>query len=289
MSDSVLVTGVSSGFGQEIALSLAERGYRVYGTVRDLSLRPQLEALATARRVELHVVRMDVTQPALVEDAVAQVVQECGTIYAVVNNAGILLRGYFEDLADDEIRRLFDTNFFGTLAVTRAVLPHMRLAGRGRVVIISSVAGKVGSPSGSAYSACRHAQEGFAESLRQEIEPLGIAVSLIEPGITKTETWEKGTASGAGRNTSDPNSPYTRWFQQAEALFYAAMDSSPITVQDVAQAVWRAVSEPRPRWRYPVGRRARLVINARRILPGEMFERLYFGEVMRRITETGNR
>lgn len=287
MTDSVLVTGISTGFGQEIALTLGARGYTVYGTVRDMSLRPQLEALAAQRNAVLRVLPMELTDSVSIGAVVAQIVEECGSIYAVVNNAGMLLRGYFEDLTPDEIRRLFDVNFFGTLAVTRAVLPHMRRAGRGRVVVISSVAGRIGAPSGSAYSACRFAQEGFAESLRQEVQPLGVYVSLIEPGITKTETWQRGTASGAGRNTANPDSPYYAWFQRAQSLFYDAMESSQITVGDVAGAVGRAVSEPQPRWRYTVGRRARLVINTRRLVPGELFERVYFGAVMRRITGSG--
>ena len=244
-------------------------------------------ALAANRNADLRVVYLDVTDQGSINAVVEQIVRECGSIYGVVNNAGILLRGYFEDLADDEIRHLFNTNFFGTLAVTRAALPYMRQAKRGRIVIISSVAGKIGSPSGSAYSACRFAQEGFAESLRQEMQPLGVTVSLIEPGVTKTDTWKRGTASGAGVNTANPDSPYYQWFKQSQALFYSAMETSRITVEDVAAAVYRAISEPRPRWRYAVGPRARLVINARRYIPGELFERFYFGEVMRRVTRSG--
>src|SRR5690606_8276056 len=106
-----------------------------------------------------------------------------GGVYGVVNNAGLIVRGFFEDLSDEEIRSVFEANFFGTLAVTRAVLPHLRPARAGRVVVISSIAGRIGSPTGSVYSASRHAQEGFAESLRQELEPLGVYVSLVEPGI----------------------------------------------------------------------------------------------------------
>ncbi|MFN2166411.1 MAG: SDR family NAD(P)-dependent oxidoreductase, partial [Anaerolineae bacterium] len=236
------------------------------------------------RNTSLRIVRMDITEQDSITAAVDQIRDECGSIYGVVNNAGILLRGYFEDLNEDETRHLFETNFFGTLAVIRAVLPHMRQARRGRIVIISSIAGKIGAPSGSIYSACRFAQEGFAESLRQEVHPLGIGVSLIEPGITKTETWAEGTASGAGRNTDNPDSPYHQWFQQAQAMFYAAMESSRITVEDVAEAVHQAMTEPRPRWRYMIGRRAGLIVTARRLIPGELFERIYFGEVMRRIT-----
>ncbi len=282
---SVLVTGCSVGFGKEIALYLAEQGYQVYATMRNLDRSAELVEEAARRNVKLRILRLDVTDEANIAETVATMVAETGGIYGVVNNAGVIVRGYFEDLSDAEIRSIFEANFFGVLAVTRAVLPHLRRARSGRVVVISSVAGRIGSPTGSAYSASRHAQEGFAESLRQEVEPLGIYVSLIEPGITKTESWtaDKGFAAKA----HDPSSPYYAWFNRAETLFSKAMDSSPITTRDVAAAVYRALSEPRPRWRYMVGKRARMVVAARKILPGEFFNRVYFGALVRRITGAG--
>lgn len=284
-NQSILVTGCSVGFGKEIALYLAEQGYQVYATMRNLEKSQELAGEAARRAVKLRILRLDVTDEASIAGAVATIVAETGGIGGVVNNAGQIVRGYFEDLSDAEIRGIFEANFFGMLAVTRAVLPHLRQARRGRIVIISSVAGRIGSPTGSAYSASRHAQEGFAESLRQEVEPLGIYVSLIEPGITKTESWtaDKGSAAKA----HDPNSPYYAWFKRAEMLFSRAMDSSPITTRDVAHAVYRALSEPRPRWRYMVGTRARLVVTARKLLPSEFFNRAYFGALVRRISGAG--
>lgn len=282
---SILVTGCSVGFGKEIALYLAERGYTVYATMRDLDKSGELAKEAAQRNVTLRILRLDVTDEESIAKTVATMVAETGGIYGVVNNAGTIVRGFFEDLSDAEIRSIFEANFFGVLAVTRAVLPHLRQARAGRVVVISSVAGRIGSPSGSAYSASRHAQEGFAESLRQEVEPLGIYVSLVEPGITKTESWT--VDKGAAAKARDPNSPYYAWFKRAEAIFRKAMDTSPITTRDVAQVVYRALSEPRPRWRYLVGRRAGLVVMARKLLPSELFNRVYFGAVMRRITDAG--
>lgn len=281
MTNAVLVTGCSTGFGLAISLQLAKQGFKVYATMRDLSRRSGLDAAAAKHNVDLRVLRLDVTEQASIDDAVNTIINECGSIWGVVNNAGQMLRGYFEDLTDAEIRQLFDTNFFGTLAVTRSVLPHMRTAQQGRIVIISSVAGKIGSPSGSVYSASRFAQEGFAESLRQEAEPFDVFVSLVEPGITNTESWtiDKGAAAGA----RDPNSPYHSWFIRAEKLFDKAMQTSPITTEDIADAVHRAMSDKRPRLRYMVGRRARLVVGLRRYIPGDLFERIYFREVMRRV------
>ncbi len=279
---SVLVTGASTGFGRETAFYLAERGYRVYASLRDLARQADLEAAAATRGVSLRVVRLDLTDNHSVNQAVQTMVEESGGIYGMVNIAGHFLRGYFEDLSDAEIRQVFETNLFGTLALVRAALPHMRVARRGRIVIITSVAGRIGAPTGTVYGASRFAQEGFVESLSQEVEPLGVRVSLVEPGITKTEQWtfERGAAARA----RDPNGPYYEWYCQVEKIFYRTMQSSPITARDVAQTVYRALTVNRPRLRYVVGRRAGLVIALRRYLPGELFERFYFGEVMRRIT-----
>ena len=283
MTDSVLITGCSTGFGLETALQLAGRGFRVYATVRDLSCRADVEQAAAERGVELRLLRLDVTDPDSIREAIDTVVEESGGIYAVVNNAGLLIRGYFEDLDEAEIRQVLETNLFGTMAVTRAVLPHMRRAGRGRVVVLTSVAGRIGAPTGCAYSASRFAQEGFAESLYQELLPLGIQVVLLEPGIARTQRWK--IDRGAARRARDPQSPYRTWFQRAEQLFDEAMDASPISGADVARTVTRALTARRPRIRYVVGRRAALIIALRRYLPGQWFDRLYFNEVIRRVTK----
>jgi NAD(P)-dependent dehydrogenase (short-subunit alcohol dehydrogenase family) len=267
----------------ETALYLAERGFQVYATMRDLARRSELDAEATRRHVAVQVLRLDVTEPGSIQEAVEAVVRESGGVYGLVNNAGLFLRGYFEDLTDAEIRQVFETNLFGTMAVIRAVLPHMRAARRGRIIVISSVAGRIGAPAGSAYSSSRFAQEGFAESLYQELQPLGVYVTLIEPGITKTESWtlDRGVAARA----RDPASPYYPWFCRSEQLFDRAMQTSPITPRDVAKAVYKALTVARPRLRYIVGRRAELVVALRRYLPNKLFERWYFGEIVRRLTD----
>lgn len=285
MTNSILVTGTSTGFGLEIALYLAERGgFQVYATMRDLSRRTKLDTAAARRQVNLRVLPLDVTDPISINEAVQTIVNESTGIYGLVNNAGQFVRGFFEDLSETEIRQVFETNVFGTLTVIRAVLPYMRSARRGRIVVISSVAGRIGAPAGSAYSASRFAQEGFMESLRQEINPFGLHVSLVEPGIAKTES--STVARGTAARARDPSSPYYAWFRKSEKLLDEFMRSSPITTQDVAKTVYQALAAPRPRLRYLVGRRARLLITLRRYLPGELFERLYFAEVMRRVTNT---
>lgn len=285
MINSVLITGASTGLGLEMALFLADRGFEVYASMRDLGQRGALDEAAARRGVQLHVLQIDITKKDEIEGAVGTVVEQSGGIYGLVNNAGIGVRGYFEDLSEKEIRSVFETNVFGTMAITRAVLPHLRAARRGRIVIVTSVGGRIGSLAVSAYCATKFAQEGFGESLAQEVAPFGIYVSLVEPAIIRTERW--GANRGVAKRALDPKSPYCAWFHESERLVNRLVKTSPTKPVDVARAVHSALAARRPRLRYMVGRRARLVMILRRYLPGELFERLYFGEVVRRVTKTG--
>ncbi|MGH7045322.1 MAG: SDR family oxidoreductase [Stellaceae bacterium] len=280
--DSILVTGSSTGLGKETALHLAERGFRVYATVRDVRQAEGLLGAARDRHTDLQVLPMDVTDSTSIRRAIETIVAEAGGIYGVINNAGIGLRGYFEDLAEDEVRQVFEANVFGTMAVTRAVLPHMRAAGRGRIILLSSIGGRIGSLAVSAYCATKFAVEGFGESLYQELAPLGLKVVLIEPGIIKTERWS--TNRGIAQGAHNRNSPYYSWFSQAERESDQLVQASTASPADVAAVIYRALTSQRPRLRYMVGRKAKLAVALRRWLPGEAFERLYFGIVMRRVT-----
>jgi NAD(P)-dependent dehydrogenase (short-subunit alcohol dehydrogenase family) len=280
--DAVLVTGAATGLGKEMALHLAERGFRVYGTTRDLRQAEDLKKEARSRGAELGVLALDVTDDESIAKAVSTIVSECGGIYGVINNAGIGLRGYFEDLGADEIRQLFAANVFGLMAVTKAVLPHMRAAGRGRVLLISSVGGRIGSCGVTAYCSTKFATEGFGESLYQELAPLGIQVVLIEPGIIKTERW--GVNRGLARNAMNPTSPYHAWFQRLEQESDRFVNASTATPADVAALAYRVLTVSRPKLRYMVGWKAKLAVGLKRWVPGELFERLYFGILMRRVT-----
>lgn len=270
-----------------MSLYLAERGFQVYATTRDIRQAEALHASADDHGVRLSVLPLDVTDTGSIQQAIKTIVAETGGIYGVVNNAGIGLRGYFEDLADEEIRQVFEANVFGAMAVTRAALPHMREAKRGRIVFISSVGGRIGSLGVSAYCATKFAVEGFGESLFQELAPLGLKVVLIEPGIIRTERWTSNR--GLAKRARDPRSPYYDWFCQAEKESDELVRASVATPVDVAASVHHALTVERPRLRYIVGRKAKLAIALRRWLPGETFERLYFGLVMRRVTRSAAR
>jgi NAD(P)-dependent dehydrogenase (short-subunit alcohol dehydrogenase family) len=286
MPDSVVITGASTGLGRESALHLAEKGFRVYATIRDIEKREELEAEAEKRKVKLTVMRLDVTDAGSIQETVEAIRRDSGGIYGLVNNAGVGLRGYLEDLTDEEIRGVFDANVLGVMSLTRAVLPQMRQRRRGRIVLISSIAGRIGSLGVSAYCASKFALEGFGESLSMEVEPLGLRVILIEPGIIRTERWTTNRAIAS--RAMDPASPYYAWLQQSERLADKLVETSTTSARDVAVAIHRALTVPRPRLRYMVGRRARMAVALRRCLPGEWFERIYFGTVMRRVTQTAS-
>lgn len=277
----VLVTGSARGLGLETALTLAERGFRVWAGVRNPDDIERLQQAAAERRVTVRAVVMDITDDGSVDRAASRIEAESGALYGLVNNAAITLRGYFEDLSDTEVERVFDVNLFGTMRVVRRMLPAMRAARQGRVVIMSSVAGRIGSMGLSAYVSTKFALEGFAESLALELWPFNLHVSLIEPGVVKTDIW--GANDRVGERALDPSSPYHALFLRTRELGERVVNRSRLTPSAVAAAVHRALTDKQPRLRYPLGMPARLLMSLRRHLPGETFERLYFGEVCRRV------
>src|SRR5580658_407504 len=211
-----LISGAGSGLGMESALFLAARNFRVYGTVLTEAEQQDLLAEAARRQTQVSALQMDVTRRPDIDRAVATVMREAGRIDAVVHFAGMGLRGFFEDLSMQEIRRLYDVNVFGIMELTQAVLPHMRARRSGRIVITASAAGRMGEMSIAGYSSGKFAVVGLGECLRHEMALLNIHVSVLEPGLIYTPHF--GINRNRARRAVDPASPYYFWFCQHEAI-----------------------------------------------------------------------
>jgi NAD(P)-dependent dehydrogenase (short-subunit alcohol dehydrogenase family) len=282
-SQIALVTGAGSGMGMETALHLASRGYRVYGSVCTESEQTALAAAARTRSLSVGILQFDVTRDDQVRSTINSMLAAAGRIDALVQFVGIGLRGFFEDLNIDEIERVFQVNLFGLMRVTQAILPHMRSAARGRIILTSSVGGRMASMSIGGYAASKFAIEGWAESLRQELAPFSIWVSLLEPGLIRTPHF--GIHRNVGRRAVDPASPYYAWFRRHESLVDGLLAKNSFTTTDVAREVERILSSRRPRLRYVIGTKAKWVLGLRRYIPGELFESLYWGAVRRMVMQ----
>src|SRR5215475_7355285 len=181
-----VVTGTSTGIGYETSLMLARNGFLTFATMRNLDKSENIKQIATKEKLPIHVNQLDVTNDVSVNDAVQAILSETGRIDVLVNSAGYGLNGAFEDLAMDEIKAQYETNVFGLIRTTQAVLPIMRRQKSGTIINISSGAGRFGFPWSSAYVSTKFAVEGLSESMSYELEPFGIKVVLVEPGVIRT-------------------------------------------------------------------------------------------------------
>ena len=205
----VLITGCSSGIGKYTALERARRGHRVFASMRNPESARFIRADAQKAQLGVEILRLDVTDQASVTSAVQQVLKEAGVIDVLVNNAGIGSIGVVEDYTDEEISSVFETNFFGAVRTTRAVLPAMRARRSGTIIMVSSVSGLRTFPFASVCSASKFALEAISNGMRYELRPFGIRVVLIEPGNFRTRAssnmhFPKRITPGSGEATSDP-------------------------------------------------------------------------------------
>jgi len=254
-----LVTGASSGIGREIAQLLAERGARVFGTARN----PR--SASSIRGVEL--VGMDVTDDVSVSVAVQSIEQKAGPIQLLVNNAGYSFMGALEETSVDEARQQFETNLFGVLRVTNAILPGMRQQGFGRIVNISSVLGFLPAPYWGIYAASKHAVEGYTETLDHEVRRFGVRALLVEPAYTNTKIKE---------NTKFAKIALDVYAEERKRVIAAALQriERGDDPRMVAEAVWNALAAKSPRLRYPVGKGVALS-RMRRFVPAGMFDKSF--------------
>jgi NAD(P)-dependent dehydrogenase (short-subunit alcohol dehydrogenase family) len=274
-----LITGASSGIGRATALRLAGRGWTVLAGVRDPAAGERLvEEAAGGEMIPLSV---EVTDPAQVAAAAARV-QELGArdrstarggLDALVNNAGIGIGGPLELVPLDDLRRQFEVNVFAQVAVTQAMLPALRRAG-GRIVFVSSVGGRVAMAFTAPYAASKHAIEAFGDALRVELHSSGVRVALVEPGSVSTPIWDKGRAQAD--QVSIPLELQQQYGRIPAAMSKVLEDTARrgVAPELVAETIERALTAPRMRARYVVGRDAKAMLLAKRLLPDLAFDRV---------------
>ena len=274
MSENVaIITGSSSGFGLLTAIELASRRYRVIATMRDLSRRGKLDEAASAAGIgeRIDVRCLNIAQTDAVAAVIEGIVRDYGRIDVLVNNAGFAMAGFAEDIALPELREQFETNFFGHVAVTKAVLPTMRTQRAGHIIMVSSISGRAAQPTISSYSSSKFALEGWSEALRIEMQSLGIKVALIEPGAYDTDIWSRN--SKIGRRMFEGTSPNA----ERARKFRDHVQSGGIKKRDpreVAKLIARVAENPNPRLRYLAGTDARLQLWLKTLAPWHWYEKV---------------
>lgn len=267
----VLVTGCSTGIGLETALGLARAGYRVTAAVKSPADHGDLPRLAAGLPIDL--VEMDITDVAGVERVFADLERTGEPLHALVNNAGIGIGGFLEDLADDEIRSVFETNVFGTTRVIRRALPLLRRRTPSYVLTLSSLSGRIGTAGMTAYNSSKFALEGLLECLYYELLPQGIRVVVVEPGLVKTGLigvgFRPARAVSEGR-AHDPARVGRLW-----ADLERRVQTKSIPAAKVAEAIEKILRTASPPLRVPVGPDARVILLLRRILPEGLFHRMW--------------
>jgi NAD(P)-dependent dehydrogenase (short-subunit alcohol dehydrogenase family) len=273
----VLITGASTGIGQATALRLARAGWTVLAGVRHLTDGERLIAEAPAGRVQP--LKLDVTDAEQIAQAAGYVSglggddSSPGRLDALVNNAGIGFSGPLELLPLDDLRKQFDVNVLGHVAVTQALLPALRAA-HGRIVFMSSVGGRVAMAFSAPYAASKHAIEAIGDTLRVELATSHVQVTLVEPGAVATPIWDKSRELGAQLKV--PPSLQAQYGHVAAVMDEAMANTNNrgVPADQVAQTIERALGARRMKARYVVGRDARAMILARRLLPDRLFDRV---------------
>jgi NAD(P)-dependent dehydrogenase (short-subunit alcohol dehydrogenase family) len=268
----VLITGATDGLGKAAAILLAERGYRVYAAGRSSEKRAGLDQLAQTRNLPLKSLELDVTSDHSVRTAVQIILAEAGRIDVLVNNAGLGYMAVVEELKMEDVCQQFETNVFGVLRVTQAVLPGMRASRSGRILMISSVAGLVSPPTYGAYSSSKHALEGLSNALRLELYPFNIEVVLIEPGYIVTNFQQTAAELAKPYVEASKNSPYAKIYSGAWTGASKGRGDSQTTPEDCARVMLRAIETPSPNPRYGVTPLATLVKFGKRFLSDKMLD-----------------
>ncbi|HZD34179.1 MAG TPA: SDR family oxidoreductase [Nitrososphaeraceae archaeon] len=279
-----VVTGSSSGIGFETSLLLARNGIYTYATMRNQNKSDDILAYARNNNLPLKTLYLDVTNEKSILECIKKIIAEKGRIDILVNNAGYLLLGPLEQLQINEIKEEFETNFFGIIKLIQSVLPIMRKQRYGKIINISSLAGRIGFPLSSAYVSSKFALEGLTESLGYEVRNFGIHIVLIEPGVIRTNflnSMKLGKNVSMPQNDNNIDSPYSELIQKRVSAFKPRFEkgSSPI---EVAKIILEAVTSHDPKPRYLVGYDAIKMMEKRKDTTDKEFIRFVMDSVLGR-------
>ena len=266
-----VVTGASSGIGLLTSIELAKAKFHVIASMRDITRRSRLDEAAKSAGVtdRIDIWALNVTNFEAMPEFVSQIIRDYKRIDVLINNAGFAVAGFIEDLALEEIRSQLETNFFGHVAMTKAVLPFMRQQRSGHIIMLSSIGGLTASPTLSSYSASKFALEGWTEALRLELNALGIKVVLVEPGSFQTDIWTRNAEiAKKARNGSSPNRERGERMRDRVQNLHK---KDPIVV---ARAIAGIAQDANPKLRYLVGNDARIQLWMKRILPWKWHEKV---------------
>ena len=277
-----VVTGSSSGIGFETSLLLAKKGFFTYATMRNLDKSNKIIDLKLKEKLPLEVLELDVTDDKSVKEAIEKIANEQGTVDVLVNNAGYALVGPLEELSIQEFKEQFETNVFGAIRVTQAVLPIMRKQRHGTIVNISSIAGRIGFPLTSAYVSSKFALEGLSESMAYEIDQFGTKVVLIEPGVIKTNFDHNLKLGKKVSTTNDRNSPYADITEKRIAGFKPRFENG-LPAIEVAKVILKAITSKNvpSESRYLVGNDALKLMEIRKNRSDREFRRLVMEGVLK--------
>ena len=270
MSKTVLITGASTGIGKATARCFLQQGWNVAATMRTPSKETELQ-----RSEKCILPALDVTEAMTIKNAVNETLQTFGQIDVLVNNAGYGLSGTFESMGMAQIRRQFETNVFGLMAVTKAVLPYFREQGYGHLVNVASMGGRVTFPLYSVYHGTKWSVDGFSESLQFELRPLNIKVRIVEPGAIKTDFYDRSADFQHDRELTE----YNEMVDQAMAKMNAVGDKGA-SPELVAKTIYKAANDDGWKLRYPVGSDAKSLLTLRRFISDGLYQAMIRKAVM---------
>lgn len=261
-----LITGASSGIGRETATLLLKNNFTVYCVARRVEQMAELETLGAK------VMKMDITIEEDIEAVVSHILENEKRVDVLINNAGYAEYGAIEDVPIDVARRQFEVNLFGLASLTQKLIPHMRERGRGRIINIASIAGKIHTPFGAWYHATKFALEGWSDCLRIELARFGVDVVVIEPGVIATEFGNVMRDPMVERSGDGPYGDLVRKLAKANYQMYEKGGGSPPMV--IARLILKAIQSKRPCTRYSAGKFAKLMLFMRRWLSDRAFDAL---------------